>query len=432
VQNTHIQNCYHPLFIVLFIHQLLPPEHIKKIPRTTRQNWNKYDYQKAYGYEHCTIYQKHLKDIKRAHKYAFTKYVMSIATDILNTIVAITDNTLFYKKILRTQKNKIVEHISNLALKGFPLKRACKLFGIKTSWYQYHKRKINCPLSNLRYCFKQHPNQLTYIEQNNIKKWMELTQNKTKNLTGLYYEALNNAIIFCSKTTFNLYAYLNGYKKIFRKPKAKKKKGFRASAIFEYLHIDVSYIPTLFDGVQKIALVKDNFSKAPLHYIRMAANTNVDSTVIATLLQQTFDKYKLFDRTHNINIVSDGGSENKGSVLSWIASIKAPPCVQKITAKSDVFPYSNSMIEGSFHLFKHDFLNGETITTALQCDKKINEFINHCLHRYFGELYGTTPAQILDGAIPDKHKFKKQIEQAKKDRIIANKLFNGCTMSSCA
>ncbi len=184
-------------------------------------------------------------------------------------------------------------------------------------------------------------------------------------------------------------------------------------------------------GVQKIAMVKDNFSKAPLHFIRVDASQNINSNFIKQLLQQTFDKYKLYDRSHAIQIVSDGGSENKGEVLQWVDSIKAPPCVKKITAKTDVFPQSNSMIEGSFHLFKHNFLKGELLYDADTCDKKLNEFTEHCLHRYFGELHGLTPQQILDGEMPDKHKFKLQIQNAKTERLQTNKTFNGCTLPNC-
>lgn len=129
--------------------------------------------------------------------------------------------------------------------------------------------------------------------------------------------------------------------------------------------------------------------------------------------------------------MSDGGPENKGNVLQWITNIKAPPCVKKITAKTDVFPHSNSMIEGSFHLFKHDFLKGELLYDGEKCDKKLNEFMAHCLNRYFGELHGLTPQQVLDGETPNKHKFKDQIAKAKKERIEANKTFSACATTSC-
>jgi hypothetical protein len=422
----HHRNNYHPLFTILFVLDLLPHEAVRQIPRTTQSDWKHKKYETAFGFCFCALYLKHFSDVAYAHKYSFTRYTLSVAIGIQKTLLAITQQSNIYKKLLRTQKENIVAHIATLAHKGFSVAQACKLFGLKTSWYHYHKRIINCPLNVLKTCFKQHPNQLTYTEQQNIKQHIHLPENKNKNLTQLFYEALNKAIVFCCKQTFNFYAKLHGYKAPFKKPKAERKKGFRAAAIFEYLHIDTTYVPTLLDGVLKLTVVKDNFSKAPLHYI--ITKSNVNSTIIKNVLEQTFDKYKLFERTNDISIVSDGGSENKGEVLSWIATIEAPPCVHKITAHTDVFPHSNNMIESSFHLFKNEFLKREPIHHEKHLEKKVNDFFEHCQHRYFGEHYGITPQQILNGQQPDKNKFTAQIKKAAIGRRKANKNFTGCTM----
>lgn len=63
--------------------------------------------------------------------------------------------------------------------------------------------------------------------------------------------------------------------------------------------------------------------------------------------------------------------------------------------------------------------------------KKIEEFITHCQHHYFGEHYGITPHQILNGQQPDKNKFTTQIQQAAINRRETNKKFTGCTMPIC-
>ncbi len=88
------------------------------------------------------------------------------------------------------------------------------------------------------------------------------------------------------------------------------------------------------------------------------------------------------------------------------------------------------MIEGSFHLFKHDFLKGQPITDKQQLSQKVEAFITHCRNRYFGELYGLTPLQILKAAIPDKNHFKEQIQQAAMKRRIDNKQFS-CILNQC-
>jgi hypothetical protein len=89
------------------------------------------------------------------------------------------------------------------------------------------------------------------------------------------------------------------------------------------------------------------------------------------------------------------------------------------------------MIESSFHLFKNDFLKKETISNEKHLQKKMDEFIEHCHHRYFGEHYGITPAQILNGQQPDKHKFTAQIKAAAVKRRETNKNFKCSSVPAC-
>jgi hypothetical protein len=421
IENNRHKEIYHPLFVILFIMELLPKEAIDKIPPNTKKYWRNKNLQNTFGAEYCALYIKHFNDVSYAHKYTFVRQTFYTALAIQKTFLEITENSLQYKKLIRSKASNIVQHITTLVNKGFSLKHACKLFGIKKSWYHYHKRKIVCPMSFIRACFKQRPNQLTANEQKIIKEHLELDESKGKNLTQLYYELLNTAKLFCSKNTFCLYAYNAGYKKKFLKPKAKRKDGFRANAIFEYLHIDTTFVPTKEDNVQKVAIVKDNYSKAPLHYV---ITENLNSACIRKLLEETFAKFKLHERSNNINIISDGGSENNGEVIQWVESIKAPPCVKKITAKTVDFHHSNSMIEGLFHLFKNDFLNKEILANKIVLTKKLDEFFDHCLNRYFSELQGLTPQEILNGETIDKQRFSKQIKQAQQNRREANKAYN--------
>lgn len=425
----HHKNCYHPLFTMLYLQKLLPKDVIKQIPRSTRHAWNTHNFTATFGYEHCALYLNYFNNMSYAHRYAYLRQTFTIMVHLQKTILSIVQHSLTYKKLLRNQAKNVVLSITTLVKNGLSVKRACRLFGIKKNWYNYHKNKNKCPQSILRICFKKHPLQLTQAEQNSIKNWIINPLNQGKNLTHLYYEALNSNIVHCSKNAFNRYAHLFGYAKVFRIPKAKKKPGFRATGIFEYLHLDTTYLPTMVSGVQKIILVKDNYSRAPLHYLRISST--LTSAMVKQVLEETFDKYQLFERTHNIQIITDGGSENQGEVNQWVGELVAPPCVKKITAKTSFFPFSNAMVEGSFHLFKHDFLKGKNPYDDKACDKFLEAFMNHSGNRYFGELYGLTPNQVLAGEIPNKHLFKPQIEQAKLNRIEQNKTYNGCSLPFC-
>jgi hypothetical protein len=412
--------------------QLLPHDIVKQIPYSTRNEWQHKDLQHCAGAEYCTIYTTHFENLAAAHKYTYTRYTLGIALAIINTFVSIADNSLTYKKLLRTKADEIVVHITNLARKGFSVKQACKLFGIKASWYNYHKRKLDCPQSKLRLCFKKHPQQLSHQEQSKIHNWINKEENKYQNLTHLFYKGMVEGIIYCAYETFKLFAYKAGYKKAFRKPKAKNKKGFRANAIFEYLHVDTTYIQTVVGGLQKVIMVRDNHSKAILHWLRIGVQDKLNSNTVKTVLLQTFDKYKLWDRPHTINIVSDGGPENKGEVLTWVHGLIAPPCVKKIIAKTEEFEGSNSMSEGGFHLFKHDWLKGKTVYDEHELDKQITLFADHIGNRYFGELHGETPNTILAGATINKHKFKQQKTAAKTVRLAQNKAFTCTALNTCA
>lgn len=428
IENNRTKEVYHPLFVILFMLDLLPKEVVDKIPANTKKYWKNKNLQNTFGVEYCTIYIEQFNNVSSAYKYTFSRYTLTTALTIQKTILDIVENSWQYKKLIRFKATEIVQHITTLVHKGFSLKQACKIFGIKKSWYHYHKQKIVCPVSYIRACFKQRPNQLTTQEQNTIYEHLKHDDSKDKTLTQLYFELLNAEKLFCSKNTFCTYAYKTGFKKKFKKPNAKRKDGFRANAIFEYLHIDTTFVPTKEDGVQKVAIVKDNYSKAPLHYM---ITENLNSACIKKLLEETFAKFKLHEHSQDINIISDGGSENNGEVIQWVNGIKAPPCVKKITAKTDDFRHSNSMIEGLFHLFKNDFLNKEIITNKVLLAKKLDTFFDHCLNRYFSELHGLTPQQILDGEIIDKQRFSKQIKQAQQNRREANKAFNCQSKINC-
>jgi hypothetical protein len=98
----------------------------------------------------------------------------------------------------------------------------------------------------------------------------------------------------------------------------------------------------------------------------------------------------------------------------------------KITARTEEFTSSNSMIEGGFQLFKHDHLQGKIVYNDIACDREIETFVSNIGNRYFGELKGETPNTILAGATINHHKFKDQKQLAKTVRIAENKAFAGC------
>jgi hypothetical protein len=117
-------------------------------------------------------------------------------------------------------------------------------------------------------------------------------------------------------------------------------------------------------------------------------------------------------------------------IFSWHAN-RLPVPQWREADRREAMAVKNKMIESSFHLFKNDFLKREPITGEKHLAKKMDEFITHCHHRYFGEHYGITPAQILNGQQPDKHKFTAQIKAAAVKRREANKKFKCSSVPAC-
>jgi transposase InsO family protein len=224
---------------------------------------------------------------------------------------------------------------------------------------------------------------------------------------------------------FFKYADLTGYVKRKKKPKTECRIGFRANNVFEWLHIDVTLIQTQNDGVQRVAFVKDNSSRALLHY--KSTSGSADSNFIRELLEETFAKYHLLDAQNPINILTDGGSENKGAVIDWINNLVAPPVVRKITAKTFEFPFSNSMSESTHSIYKTEYMQRKLSLDVEQHIIDLDNFMIYYNHnRYPFKLYGLTPFKVLNGEVPHKNRFRSIIKDAQKNRLTENQAFNDC------
>lgn len=78
-------------------------------------------------------------------------------------------------------------------------------------------------------------------------------------------------------------------------------------------------------------------------------------------------------------------------------------------------------------------MNGKlslNIQSHLQDLERFVHYYNY--ERYPTELYGYTTMEIIQGKILDKDRFKEQIVEARKSRVIANQQFNDCSSAmSC-
>ena len=204
--------------------------------------------------------------------------------------------------------------------------------------------------------------------------------------------------------------------------------GFRATRPFGWLHVDITQVQTVEDGIQKVAFVRDNFSTAILHY--KSTDGKAGSEFITELFKETFEMYDIYSKELPVNILSDGGPENKGVFLDWLDELNLPLIVRKVTALSDVFPFSNSMSERIHSIYKSEFMQGKLSQNKITHLKNLNDFQPfHNNHRYPIQFHGYTPLEILDGKIPDKTRYKNHILNARKKRVKTNQHHSACVLN---
>jgi len=422
---TTTRYTYHPLIILLYSSNMLTPEQVSQIPISTRYRWNKFDHTNYHFDDWCIEYIEQFEEIKKVYNnkvlFRGIKSIMQLSKGFEQVMQKVEQGN----KILRENAIEIttaIKKISNYT--KIPIKKAASIFGVNTDWYYRNRENKGCKASPLKKCFKTYTNQLSLKETTIIQDCLEKEENKTKTKTTLFYELANEGKLYCSKSTFFKYAKLFGFTKN-KKGKKPRSKGFRATASMEWLHIDIMQVQTLDDGVQKVAFVKDNFSKAILNY--KTTNGKAGSEFIKQLMEETYTKYKMYELTKDINIVTDGGPENKGAFLDWIENLNMPPIVRKLTAKTDEFTFPNNMSESTHRIYKSEFKQSKVAQNLAAHLKDLEEFIDYYNNkRYPTELYGYTPSQVLEGAIPDKHLFKEQRLEAKQQRIEENRKFMDC------
>ena len=416
-----VKRTYHPMFIALFIMNGMDKKHWAQIPKSTRHQWQQTHQEDMFGFEFISNYALERDAIKEMFDVSSLQKSSIAICKVYRCIRKITLGLKGYKSSFKKQTAVIIETIEHLSISA-TLKSACKLFNISTQKFYRLKNKLHCTASLKNLCYKLNPQQLSIKEVNTIRYFLNIPENFFLPLSTIYYSILNSGRSSFSLSTFYKYCTLIGESRKFIKIK-KEIQSLRAHRPFEYLHIDITNIQTVNEGICKLAFVKDNFSKACL-YSEVLANGS--SYAITDLLKCAFEKHKLHSISEQIKIVCDGGPENKGQVDIWISKLKHPPTI-KLTARSSTFPFSNNMSESIHHTFKNIFLREYVPYDKVDLKLKLKEFEHFYGNTLYPlELYGYTTQQVLQGAIPDKHRFALQIEASKKIRPEENRRTSFC------
>ena len=376
-----------------------------------------------FGNEWFTLFNKEQADFLKIQQHRYLFKCLRVVLKTLKCFCVIQQQCSDFKKVLKENHSQIVSTIDYLK-STVTLSNACKVFSISEQQYYVWKNKKYCKLSPFHFCLKKHPFQLTIKEFHIVKKSFENLSYSFLPKVSVYYDLLNRNLIHCSLSTFYKYASLVLESKLKTIKHNVSSLTLCAERPFEYLHIDTTFVNTIKDGYQRVVFVKDNFSKAVLHF---AIVPNGKSEFVTDVLKQTFEKFGLINFTKAINIVSDKGTENKGEVLSWINEIAQSHLVFKQTVGENGFMFTNNEVENSFHIFKNQFAKYRIFITVADLLKALEEFLYYNNEiRYPKNLYGLHPIQVLKGETINKYCFAPKLQVARDLRYQTNKSMNEC------
>jgi hypothetical protein len=403
---------YHPMLVVLFHLQLLDAQVLKQIPYSTRTYWKQLNQEKQFGFEVVEDYLLSNADIKAVYTnktvFKICRLVCRVHDAFVKTGKLLRERPAQYKKQIAELLVQSVDSICNYV----SVDVAARIMNISSDTYYRLRNEFVCVRSRTRRCFRQYPQQLSLREVQVIDNAVNDPANFGLPLSTVFFQLLCAGKLFCALSTF--YKYVP---KIIREQKQKvTRESLRAAFPFQMLHVDITEIITE-TGKQKVAFIKDNFSKAILNF---AVLPTAASMFIRELFVQTFSVYRIGDCVKHVSIVSDGGSENKGELLVWIAQQLVPE-VRKLTSGIDV--RSNSMSESIHHTLKNEYrLRFGVPRDVEDLVRRLQDFVHYMNHEKFPiEHYGYSCWEVLHGAVPDRRRFAIQMAEAKVIRLEENR-----------
>lgn len=423
---------YHTGLVILHQNNALPTDIRKQIPYSTLHNWKKKDKSIIVGVDDPRIAPANIETIQELITQHHLMPVVRTLLHVNRVLLRTLHKTKKYKKLLAQEKDTIIritERFEKLLQQGLApktnRKRILKWFGVSLQQFHYWKREVKqCPSSLLDLCRVKHPHQLTTHETSVIRKYVNNPQFEAWSLVSIYLQILRDGAAFFALSTFYQYCRKMGVSKKFRTFKTQKQ-GIRASKPGEIIHADITEFKGLVDH-RKVHIYhfSDNFSR-----FRFRAQPDFNRLPEITLrnLEAIIADYPhLFE--DRATLLVDDGVENKGA-LSDFADKNKELVILLIALKDIVF--SNSMIEAHNKTLKNNHLKDRIFSTIDDlADFLENDYLQKINDIPLLVLGGYTPREVLNGAIPEKGRFRPQIHDARKARIAENQAFNCQSCSS--
>ncbi len=289
------------------------------------------------------------------------------------------------------------------------MNRALKAFGISYQQFYAWKRKVSCSLSPTVLCRKLNPKQITEPELKAISDYVDAPEYRNWSLVSVYYKMLRDKSAFFSLTSFYKYANLLLPNRPIRR-KIRKTKGLRANAPKKILHMDVTIFKPLDNTKVYLYFLVDNFSR---YIINWKASLKYSADITFENISEAYTRENFGDIPPYIDLITDDGSEDKGKVNEFVNADSSN--IRKLIAQLDII-FSNSMIEAVNKRVKYDYLFTIDLANFEQTVKFLTWAIEQYNNKPHSALFGSTPAEVYGGKIPDKRMFADDIAEAAKQR----------------
>jgi putative transposase len=399
--------------------EILSKEIKKNIPRSTRHSWRK---QSVSSMEDCILAKFESESLDYANVFSENEKTKSVSA-------ALEEIILLYQKIIGTgdAKKQLMAQSKRLILETIDklrdvinMRKLCEYLSISTHQYHSWKNNRDCKASLLKLCRKKFPTQLTGESVKVIKTYMDNVEFQFLSRATVYWKIIREGAAMFSKGAFYKYCRLLGYHK---RPVINKSKrnaaGIKATATAEILHTDITYIITADDRTSYLSFVEDNFSKCILSG---KASKTPTSAFVKNNIEEVAKKYNLYKPV--TTLITDNGSENKGELDAWLKT--EVRTIKKVIARIDI-PQANNVVEALHKKFKNEFLQGKKFANHEALVTALPNLIAAYNNQYHDSLYGYSPSEVWNGAIPDKNQYRPLLADANEYRKQANKQFNCCT-----
>ncbi|TGM58276.1 DDE-type integrase/transposase/recombinase [Leptospira adleri] len=412
-KNIRTKNSYHTVLLFKTQLNLLSPLERNIIPKSTRYDWKNRNLSKIIGYDSNDPIFKDLELYKKAlDSNTFMKILKSLFS-VYSFYDSLSETIRGKRRIWNDRRKQIASIIQRIS-PSIGLKRACRFMKISVQRYYRWKNEILCDSSIFGLCRKVHPKQLTIPEQKIITKYLKKPEFLHWPLRSIFYKILKDGLAFLSLPTFYKYARVLAPKReIIRK--LRKRIGIRSSAPLFLLHMDTTILRVQDGSKVYTHFIMDNFSRAILGW-KASLEWNSKNTMLN--LRNVCEKYDLFQK--NIQLLCDDGSENAGDVDIFLSK-NSRLFIEKLVAQVDI-TFSNSMIEAVNKKMKYEFLFPKKLFSFKDVCQTLEEAVSQYNARPSGVLFGYSPNEVLQGAIPDPLRFSDPIKNAASKRPQVNKV----------